>query len=656
MRFENMNDNPQFPFFPHPAQGETVYSVFGRVRARTGLPDDCITTEFTGQPRRGNSGLFSGLPSFIPQLASKMPTGHPWRDKNIIVANHTTLPYFIYFDPGEERRTWSDKFAETSLSQPLKMSLGISNNPIKALPPHPRYCPTCVEEDLKVLGYPYFKREHQLPGVVVCWRHGTVLANGCSLCGPYPIKGRAFSMAGQCLCAQGIVPLQFQTKLPENTETLLWIAKQSAIMVNSSGTGHNDVRLALRKEALNKGLGGGAQVRPSRLAEAIEKRFGSEILEWLGTPVFTEGRPSLWISRLFWADNRKSRRAPIFYLLVIGTLYGSLERFERDTKRLNRVELIGESDSLRTPQVKTESIRPAWTKELHHLLQSEQCGLNEISRRLGVSVYKLIGEVELNGWRVILSDNIIKKYGAKTIADIKKDLQSGVAKKDIIQCYSCSEWMLRMVELDDPSLKENRNNAINQLIVEKHRNSLLNYLANNALATRNDIKNSLPSTYRSLVEKDKEWFYKQIPTKKKSSNSNRIGQTRIDWGLFDRQKQVKISEAFDKMLATSERPVQATTTAALKLVGLAATFYVSRQKLPLVAATLEKRAESYPDFVKRRISWAVAKVAESGAPITLKNLTLAAALRRHLVKDHKSLVVDLVKKLNAKISSRSFFS
>lgn len=130
----------------------------------------------------------------------------------------------------------------------------------------------------------------------------------------------------------------------------------------------------------------------------------------------------------------------------------------------------------------------------------------------------------------------------------------------------------------------------------------------------------------------------------------------IDWGLFDGQKQVEISEAFDKMLTTNERPVQATANSALKRVGIDATYYVSGEKIPLVAKTLEKRSESYPDFVTRRISWAVAQVAASGELITLKNLALAAALRRQLVKDHKTQIVDLAKKLNAKISMRSFFA
>jgi hypothetical protein len=37
------------------------------------------------------------------------------------------------------------------------------------------FCRHCVEEDIKILGFSYWKRAHQLPGVDVCFRHGNPL-------------------------------------------------------------------------------------------------------------------------------------------------------------------------------------------------------------------------------------------------------------------------------------------------------------------------------------------------------------------------------------------------------------------------------------------------------------------------------------------------
>lgn len=38
-----------------------------------------------------------------------------------------------------------------------------------------KYCPTCIQEQKKQFGISYWRASHHLPGVLVCWEHGTPL-------------------------------------------------------------------------------------------------------------------------------------------------------------------------------------------------------------------------------------------------------------------------------------------------------------------------------------------------------------------------------------------------------------------------------------------------------------------------------------------------
>lgn len=66
----------------------------------------------------------------------------------------------------------------------------------------PRYCMSCVEEDLRELGHSYWRRTHQLPGVVICPDHSeclqTVQCAGSAV--GLPGEGRRDRRAEAALC------------------------------------------------------------------------------------------------------------------------------------------------------------------------------------------------------------------------------------------------------------------------------------------------------------------------------------------------------------------------------------------------------------------------------------------------------------------------
>lgn len=587
------------------------------------------------------------LPCYLPQIAERIPIGHPWRDITLIVRNHTSLPYFIYFDNEDDRKRYLARFAGTSLSHLLCMSLGLLNNRCKAWSIHPRYCSTCVEENNDALGFSLFRREHQLPGVAVCWRHGTVLAQGCNHCGPYPIKRRALSMAGKCYCNKGIDPLPADPTLPADKEPLLWLARQSATLVNASGTSYVNIRATLREIVINKGFGRGSLPKLAHIAEAIERRFGNDTLEWLGTPVWKNGLPAAWISRLLMGQLHGQRRsATILFLLVIGSLYESVEAFEKTV--VKQKEKTGTKCANFSLEAKDPP--PDWSNELFRLLQTSKCGLPGISHYLGIPIYKLIKEIRRHDWRVVLSQQIRKKLGDETISTIKYELWCGIEKKDIMRRYGCSEWTMALIELDEPGLHDHHRNVVKLTTREENRARLLEHLALHPTATRKGIEKDLPGVYSALIKQDKDWLQKQISKKKVKTSIQR--KERVEWSLLDQQKHLEITKIFNKMFEHDRKPVRATATAVLKQVQLMSKYNNTPRKFPLVSEILQKRSESYADFIRRRITWAVEQMATKEELISINKLRRVAGLQAQTLRSHKQLIIDIVQRLNNTINGQ----
>jgi len=644
---------PNFPFFPAAPTGETVYSVFSRCIERSGLPDTYIMKELTSQ--RTITPLLSILPGHLRKMADRIPTGHPWREPTVIVREHTCLPYFVYFDDEINRRGWSQRYIEAEYSHSVAMALGLTLFPCGARPLHPRFCPTCIKEDDNIYGYSCFHREHQLPGVAVCWKHGMQLAQGCANCGPYPIKWMGLSMAGKCNCDRGIIPLPAYTALPNQMEPLHWLARESAYLVNSTGTRHEHIGKTLRDHALKSGLGRRTLIDPFRFADAIEKRFGGAILKWLNIPAYTKGNPSPWVRRLLNPSRMDVKRcSTLHYLLVIGALFDSMEDFERASSVRSDPSPLFKGSAISTSHAKTETPSESLDCKLWTLLQSGNCGLPGIAKRLGVTTHQLIPLLRQEGWRVPLSRQTAKKLGKDKIVAIRMDLRNGAAKINIMRQYGCSAWAITLIELDEPGLNDDFHNGIKNQIRERHRSRLQSYLANKPRATRSDILFDLAGVYDYMINNDKDWFYNLFPERKKPAPAPR--KKRVDWVSKDQLMANEAERTFLSMLSMEGKPVQATKTAVLKRIKLLSQYIRTPSNFPLVTRVIENRAESHPEWVKRRLAWAVGEMARDDVPVSVNKLRRVADLPAQTLRLHKDFIIGQTEQQNATIESRSFFT
>ena len=633
-----------FPFFPIPAERETVYSAFCRFIKRFGIPPTCILQELTGginiQP------FLSVLPGYLTRLSLKVPPGHPWSDPEQIVRDHTALPYLIYFTSSEEKTRLYMELAQAESTINLSARLGLTRHLSHSAPPHPQYCPTCVLEDKARLGFSFFKLEHQLPGVALCWKHGKPLSQGCVLCGPYPIPRNKFCLPGRCNCPEGAKLLSAQVDPPADAEPLLWLAHQAAFLLNSNGPGTENIRGTLRKFALERGFGQKSLLSHRRLAEAIEGRFGEPVLKFLGVPVWKEGRPAPWISRIFAPTLEGKKKSPtILFLLIIGVLFESVATFEKTAIEPIKSNIISyncpNADSRQIPQAKAKKTADInFEKELYGLLNNN-LRLTSIARRLNLSISNLTEELFRLGLRVPLSIKIITKYGNKTIKAIKNDLRNGKQKSDIYRKYRCDQMTLLEIQLDEPRLHQVHENERQHFSVKKHRKILVDYLLANQNSSRTAIFNDIPVTYNYLLKNDKNWLYSKVPAPKSKKKENRP-QFIKDWATIDHEKSKELNLIIDELIEANQDSLWISKTATLNRVGLVRAFNAYPDRFPLVSEVLDQRLEPREAFIIRRIKWAINQILANDERVSLNRISIISNLHHQTLIKYKKIIVEYI--------------
>jgi TniQ protein/Tn7-like transposition protein D len=653
---------PGFPFFPIPAEGESVYSVFCRCSERSGLPDQYILSALTGQPHK--TTLLGALPGRLQMIASALPSGHPWTDPANAIQHHTSLPYFTYFDSPRRRKSATKLLITNTRGNDVGLALGLTQYRCGAVPKHPRFCSVCTTEDERNLGFSYFHIEHQLPGVAVCWKHGVILSHGCRRCGTYPIPGRGLSMPGRCKCQGGPEPLPAFETLPQRHATLRWLAAESAKLVGSTGTGSENPRAALRQLAINSGLGRGTLPAYSKVAAGLEQKYGADTLDWLGTPAWTSGRPSAWIRRLLQVQPTDTRKSPtILFLLFVGLFYDTVLEFEaavRDDQPGSPTEAgfaVGPASILppSRQEKKGTIVTPKWARSLPEILAKHSFHLSVAAAAAGVSTYTVAAEARRQGIRVPLRSQTRKKLGKHKLDRIRAALGKGVPKKNLERTYGISEWAVLLIELDKPGVAADHRALRAIAIRHAHRRKVLDLIARDQSASRSTVMTELPGTYDYVINQDKAWFGLLFPQRKKPANETER-KPRLDRPTRDKALAFRVQELIAQSLAAGNKPERITKCGVLKRTGHLAKYLANPDAFPETTSLLDKLSESQFNYINRKITWAIEQLQESGQAISVNTLRRKAAVHPSKVRERREFVIKVAEEKEAEINRRSFFA
>jgi hypothetical protein len=158
--------------FPVAHEDELLGSVIARFAQRQGLEDDKVALEqLFGSRKIVPSSVLQG---HVNQLLANV--GHLWTiSARDLLEQHTLLPVFQPFVAAKAYdRFVRDLCGEGKNHSMLRTGLNASNI---VLPSNFRVCPLCCRDQSRRLGYRYWQRIFQCPGVDACPEHCCLLVD-----------------------------------------------------------------------------------------------------------------------------------------------------------------------------------------------------------------------------------------------------------------------------------------------------------------------------------------------------------------------------------------------------------------------------------------------------------------------------------------------
>jgi len=275
-------------YLPKPYPDELLYSIAARYRVHLKLSGFAVTNQFFGC----NSRAIVDLPHSIGYF-SRASFALWSMSPEEIIKNFTLFPYYARFID-HYRHAKAERALISNNGQIVYPMLALSASTIK-VPNCLKYCPACVSEDIETYGETYWHRTHQLPGVLSCVHHGTMLINSTASYRPkiaydYADATETIEMhAVEATDSLSALGLERCTKLAAHCNTFL----NTKVLVQSSTV--NDYK----QMAINSGfVFGGKNISNAKLERAFLSFYGEDLLESLGASIDPSNRGN-WLRKFF---------------------------------------------------------------------------------------------------------------------------------------------------------------------------------------------------------------------------------------------------------------------------------------------------------------------------------------------------------------------
>lgn len=317
--------------FPTPYPYEIFYSVCARYSHRVKYSD---SKELCKE-------LFSNLtasavpdfPCHLNNFAANLSDNKCYTPKRII-NELTLLPYYSPFLPDEVVERTKHQM-QTANCAGIHTRLGLMASRVK-LPKFLKYCFQCAAEDFNRFGENYWHRSHQLPGVLVCWKHKEILGESIvrtnSLIDPH-----SFIAAGEL----NFYPVK--NNLTNNIKDVLWkISLMSNLILfgNFPSKGKSVLSNRYKEILIEKGLATYTKsLRVKKLIEEFLSFYPNEILSLLGCEL--KGKSIVdnnWLLQIL--RKAKSVQHPLYHILLLNFLDMDIANFFDFS---NTVAYFGES-------------------------------------------------------------------------------------------------------------------------------------------------------------------------------------------------------------------------------------------------------------------------------------------------------------------------
>lgn len=594
------------PYFPPFHPGELLYSTVARLSELMAYPNERHFMEAVFGS--GNCQAVVDLPAHVDHLTQVIPGGHPYTS-DFIIDHYTLFPFYSPFLPPKRRELLrADMHGSRGGGVHTRAGIMASRVP---LPSHLRFCMVCVERDRERLGYCFWHRSHQIPGISICPVHhqplvdSVVRARGSSA--DYQFRTAEYALEQTPTSAHN--SQRTSTTVSCLAEDAVWLLHHPELAPLAGFLADRYRRLLYDCDlATHSG-----RVYAVDLIRQIRDHYTPALLAELHCDVDPASNDN-WIVRL--PRNRNRAYHPLYHLLLIrfmgysaATFFGELEETPpfrhgpwpclnvtcRDYQQLTITNCdvayssfvdwrpIGtfscphcgfvyrrtgpdKSPQDRLTYTRVEEYGPVWKASLRRLWGDSAVSLREIGRRLQVD------------------PNTVTRYAS--LLDLHLPRPGGKR----------AEPQESRLPVAPPNITDTADDDLG-----RYRSAWL--AAMRPGAGVNDMRSHAGAAYAWLYRHDRTWLNAHKPPRRRACPDG----PHVDWDERDGKCAQAARESALRLRSTSGRPQQITIAAIGRDIGQIALLQQRLDKLPQTAAVLDEVVESRLEYALRRIQWTEAQ-------------------------------------------------
>jgi len=608
--------------FPIPFDDETVFSLASRYHLMCGMGSVKRTLHFLfGSPA---VVLRVGLPGRLSNLESRFPEGYPLSVGELI-EQHTAYPYYWPFLTLPRRvKIWNAMHnTDTGNIKALLGALASRHGAKDQL----RFCSECAHEDLESKGQPYWRRAHQLPGVLVCQKH----ARGLYRRRDNPANPMRFALFLPPLKPD---PDNFVSCLPDDMHDdgaeLLRIAKISAeCLARERSVFTAGPFKALYHQKIEALMVEGRVGRnaPEWLAQLLTTRLGQfttlEDYRFLGA-----NRTESWVRDTLRVDRSTSH--PLTHIILISALFDDLQTAITESRRLTSARqdktLLTETSA--RPNISVRRVSrpsddtPVWCVSLPELLIEKGLSMTAAARILGKTTTTVRIHAERMG---IVTKRRPKRITSDLESKIMKALRHGSPRSEIAQRYQVSLSTVDRLLATHKDVRDSHLQSQQLMRRALAHGRLVSSLANNPHWGRKQIRADIPADYMWLYRNDRQWLEQQLNPRNMLRAASRRRMGKHNEGR-DREYLRDLQDAAQQIMSRDQKPVRVTRSLLGRMTGLTSVIEKYLGSFPIIRESLPSLCESPAQFKHRRLSWAVKTLRDEGKGVLAWRLRRLAGL------------------------------
>lgn len=604
--------------FVTPYPSEILYSVLGRYHIRSGN----IFWKHTLEDLFGSRTISAStdLPSGIHALIERLP-GNTTISEKMLIKNHTMFPFYTAFLPQEKANSIYDAMLSND-GKAIYMQAGIMASAI-IQNKYFNFCPSCFKEDLHQYGELYWYRQHQLPGKLVCLKHGVWLEESNVLIIHSNKHSFILPTPSNCDLTKAIPVdddlLEEYKQFLSQADVLL-----SRIFKSKSFSHLTDF---YRKHLIEAGYATlNGQVYQKRLLDAFRGYYSDEFLQKINVIVESI---ELWLASI----TRKHRKSfhPYYHILILNFLGLSVNDVFRETSL--EIEPFGKPRwpclNLVCPSYKMDRIGEVTirtcekTKQPIGRFSCKQCGFT----------YTRKGKEQTAEDRFKISR--IMNFGSLWMKELSNLLNEGLSYREIARRLNVDpNTVIKYAKTEGSSKAIEVQNIDRVDLLESNRKTWLQLQQDNPYLSKTELRKQNPAIFAFLYRNDREWLNDNSPTLRQIISENK----RVNWEKRDQEILSNVKKVTRELKARNGKLKRITVKCIGDAIGERALLEQHLDKMPKTKAFINEVKESDQEFRLRRAQHAINEMKEAGEVIKAWKVLRRAGIKKQFFNEIKEAI------------------